>query len=184
MAEEGAREMRNGSNDELISLLQAVAEYKGITGQDVMSCVTKVLDKLCSIRITTVKAAVLESMRINKKLCMAGLKPMHCQTLDLVTKMGIAIIAAPNTPSVSAPDTPLSSSDDGKCPECNDSGPLGLPCTTDQCKEEGATYRPIENWDLSDVGNCPACNDMGPSGDPCVSCDKEGVTYLNFPAGL
>ena len=121
-----------------------------------MSWVTKVLDKIRNIRITTLKGAVLESMRINQKLRMAGLKPMHRQTLDLVTKMGIAIIAGPNTPSLPAPDTPLSSSDDGKCPECNDLGPLGLPGTTDQCKEEGATYRPIENWDLSDVGNCPA----------------------------
>jgi hypothetical protein len=187
MAEEGARELRNGSDDELISLLQAVAERKGYGARAMMSWVIKVRDKLRSIRITTVKAAVSESMSINQKLRMSGLKTMHRHTLDLVTKLGIGILSIPNTPSVPVPENALSSSEPpeiGKCPECNDSGPLGLGCITDQCKEEGATYQRVENWDLSDVGNCPSCNDMGPSGDPCVHCDEEGATYLNFLAGL
>jgi hypothetical protein len=198
MAQEGAKEMRNGSDNEMIALLQAVATAKNITGQDVMSWVTRVHNKLRSVGINTVKDTVSGSMGLNKKLHKAGFQMMHCQTLDLLAKKGINIITAPPPPSVKdkvVPLKPLSSNgvvfasddaQDGRCPECNNLGPPGLPCTTNQCSEEGIMYlfHRDGKYDKSHIKNCPACNNLGPSGDPCVHCNQEGVTFLNFLAGL
>jgi hypothetical protein len=74
---------------------------------------------------------------------------------------------------------------EGACPDCNASGPPGQPCTLNQCKEEGTLYLKRRlGEDESGEGNCPSCNNTGPSGEPCSYCKEDGMTYLNFLAGL
>jgi hypothetical protein len=148
----------------MIALLQAVATAKHLTGQDVTSWSTKVHNKLRRVGINTVKDMVSGSMVLNQKLRRAGLQMMHRQTLDLFTLKGVEILTAASPtsdmPSVnddvilasdtplkpsyiasgvpSASDTPLDDTHNGKCRECNGSGPSGEPCT--YCKEEGVIY--------------------------------------------
>jgi hypothetical protein len=205
----GVESMRDGTENEMFSYLQAVATAKNLIGQEVRTWVMEVHAKLQVLDIVTVKSTVSWIVTLNHELRHAGLSAMHRQTLDLMARIGIQVLSAPearperpssNNQVIAGPVLELvsTSPEMGQCLACDGTGLVGTLCVS--CDNSGLSYVPREDSNKSnedeseesddpnefepDGGQCSECNGPGTIGESCPDCAEDGGVYLNFQAGL
>jgi hypothetical protein len=167
----GAEDMRDGTENEMVSYLQAVASAKNLIGHDVRTWASEVRGKLQVLDIVTIKDTVSWIVTLNDELRLAGLSTMHRQTLDHMARIGVRILL--ENPSEARPDRPPSSA------------PI---LEAQEDSNESIETQSEDSYDPNefepDCGECTNCNGPGTIGDSCPDCEEDGGVYLNLQAGL